>query len=161
MLNKQLSDIDTAIENLMKAIEQGQHMELLSERITKKQQEKAEVEKAIAIEQMQYVSLSESEIKFFLTRLKNGDITDIQYQRMILTVLIHSVYLYDDGRLLIIFNAGNKQVVVDTEWIIGKLENDKSGSYLKDYALPRYSKNNTHFYYFRGGFSVIFWGSKK
>ena len=80
-LNKELADIDKAINNLIKAIEQGQHIELLSERITQKQHEKSEVEKAIALEKLQYIDLTASEIKFFLTRLKTGDIDDMKYRK--------------------------------------------------------------------------------
>lgn len=90
------------------------------------------------MEQMQYVSLSASEIKFFLTRLKNGDINDIKYRKMLITILVHSVYLYDDGRKMYVFNAGDKKVTVDTGQIDDfEGEFDKGGgSFLNNHAPP-------------------------
>lgn len=131
-LKKQISEIDKAIENLMKALEQGQIADIIAERISKKRNEKAELEKTLALEQMQYVSLNASEIKFFLTQLKNGDINDIQYRKMLINVFVNSVYLYDDGKLTIIFNAAGRPVSVDVEM----LENIENGSFLSNDAPP-------------------------
>jgi len=137
-LKKQISDIDKAIENLMKALEQGQIADMVADRIAKKREERSELEKALAMEQMQYVSLSASEIKFFLTRLKNGDINDEKYRKMLITVLVNSVYLYDDGRKMYVFNAGDKKVTVDTGEIDDfEAEFDQSnGSFLSSHAPP-------------------------
>jgi len=160
-LNKELSEVNKAIENLLKAIEQGQHIELLSERITQKQNEKSEIEKAIALEKLQYADLTASEIKFFLTRLKTGDIDDMKYRKMLITVLIHSVYLYDDGRLMITFNAGDKPITINTEQIADfEKEFDTSGSFLNDVGSPQISQARAKkllliFYKRRLGF--LFW----
>jgi len=136
-LNKELDEINKAIENLLKAIEQGQHIELLSDWITQKQHEKSEIEKAIALEKLQYVDLTASEIKFFLTRLKTGDINDMKYRKMLITVLIHSVYLYDDGSLMITFHAGDRPITISAEQIDDfESELETSGSFLKDVGSP-------------------------
>ena len=120
----------------MKALEQGQHMDLLSERITNKREERADLEKALAMEQMQYVSLTAMEIMFFFTRLKNGDINDIMYRKMLITVLVNSVYLYDDGRLAILFNATNGIVSVDVD-LLDSIEAE-SGSFLNGVRSTKY-----------------------
>jgi hypothetical protein len=77
---------------------------------------------------MQYVSLTAPEIVFFFTRLKNGNINDMMYRKMLITVLVNSVYLYDDGRLTIIFNATNGTVSVDAD-LLDSIEAE-SGSFL-------------------------------
>ena len=107
-------------------------MDLLSERITNKREERAELEKALVLEQMQYVSLNETEIRFFLHRLKNGDVNDMQYRKMLITVFVNSVYLYDDGKLTVVFNATSGQVTVDEE-LIDEIEN---GSFISNEAPP-------------------------
>ena len=117
-MNKELAEANKAIENLIKAIESGKHIKLLSDRITQKEAEKAEIEKAIALEKLKYVDLTASEIQFFLTRLKNGDINDMKYRKLIVTVLINSVYLYDDGSIMIAFNAGDeRQITLNADQI--------------------------------------------
>jgi len=85
------------------------------------------IEKAIALEKLQYVNLTASEIKFFLTRLKTGDINDMKYRKMLITVLIHSVYLYDDGSLMIIFNGDDRPITINAEQI-DDFENEFRGS---------------------------------
>ena len=109
---RKLKDNAAAIENLLKAIESGEHMELLSNRITQKKQEKAELEKSLAREQMEKTQVDEDEIKFFLSKIRSGDIDDIKYKRALIAIFINAVYLYDD-RATIFFNAIDKTVEFD------------------------------------------------
>jgi DNA invertase Pin-like site-specific DNA recombinase len=110
-IKKKLKANAAAVENLMIALEQGEHMELLSERITKKQAEKSELEKALAKEQMNSAEIDENEIKFFLNQLKAGKVDDIIYKRALIAIFINAVYLYDD-HATIVFNASNKPVTL-------------------------------------------------
>ena len=104
----------------------------------KKEAEKAEIEKAIALEKLQYVDLTANEVKFFLTRLKTGDINDMKYRKMLITVLVHSVYLYDDGSLMITFHAGDRPLTISAEQIDDfEKEFEISGSFLKGFGSPK------------------------
>lgn len=109
---RKLKEIDAAIENLMKALETGQNIDLISERITAKRQERKDIETQLAIEIQRSVTLSEAEILFFLNALKKGDINDIKYRKTLITVFVNSVYLYDD-RMTIVFNAGDQPATVN------------------------------------------------
>lgn len=111
-LKRKLKEIDKAIENLMKALETGQNMDLISDRITAKRQERKDLEAQLAVEVKKSVTLSETEIRFFLSALKKGDINDIKYRKTLISIFVNSVYLYDD-RLTIVFNAGDEPVIVD------------------------------------------------
>lgn len=111
-LKRKLKENATAIDNLVTAIERGEHMDLISDRITKKKEEKAEFEKALAREQIDKTDLSESEIKFFLSKLKTGDINDMKYRRALIVIFVSAIYLYDD-RVTIVFNASERPLTVD------------------------------------------------
>lgn len=111
-LKRKLKEIDKAIENLMRALETGQNVDLISERITAKRKERSDIERDLAIEVKKTVTLTEPEIRFFLTALKAGDINDIKYRRTLITIFVNSVYLYDD-RMTIVFNAGDEPAIVD------------------------------------------------
>ena len=50
------------------------------------------------------------------------------YRKMLIMVLVNSVYLYDDGRLTILFNATNGTVSVDVD-LLDSIESE-SGSFL-------------------------------
>lgn len=96
----------------MRALESGQNIDLISERITAKRLERKSIERDLAVELKKSVTLTEPEIRFFLTALKSGDINDLKYRRTLIKILVNSVYLYDD-RMTIVFNAGDEPVVVD------------------------------------------------
>jgi len=123
-LTKLLHENEKATDNLLKAIEQGQAIEIITQRIEQKQQEKTEIEREISIESINHVDLSEPEIKFFLSRLRDGDINDTEYKRLLITVLVNSVYLYDD-KITVIFNSSDKPIKVDVS-LIDEIEGDNS-----------------------------------
>ena len=130
-LKRELKEIDTAIDNLLKALEAGQNVDLINDRITLKRKERENIEEELAREIRKNVTLSESEIRFFLTRLKKGNINDIKYRKMLITIFVNSIYLFDDNRLTIVFNAGNEPVVVDDVLLAEIVENsgDAAGLY--------------------------------
>jgi hypothetical protein len=92
-LKKKLKDNATAIENLLTALERGENLDLISERLTKKKLEKNELEKSLAREQMEKTEIDETKVRFFLTQLRKGDINDIKYKRAIIAIFINAIYL--------------------------------------------------------------------
>lgn len=70
------------------------------------------IEKQISIEEAQYVNLEYDEIRFFFEQLKNGDINDKKYRKILITTLINRVYLYDTKAMLI-FNTQNKSIEIE------------------------------------------------
>jgi DNA invertase Pin-like site-specific DNA recombinase len=117
-----LRENEKATNNLLNAIEQGQGLDLLTKRLEQKQQEREELEKEVAAETKNYVDLTASEIRFFLSELRNGDINDTKTRRMLITVLVNAVYLYDN-KLTVLFNASDRAVEV-TESLIDDIEAD-------------------------------------
>ena len=124
-IKRKLKENMVAIKNLLKAIETGEHMDLVSERITEKKQEKADLEKSLAREQMEKREIDVNEIKFFLHNLKKGNIDDIIYQRALINIFVNAIYLYDD-KATIAFNASDKPVTIDFSLID---QSEKSAEY--------------------------------
>jgi hypothetical protein len=159
-IREKLKENAAATENLLKAIEGGEHIDLLSERIGQKKQERMTLENALAREQWEKTELDEMEIRFFLSRLKSGDIDDVKYRQAMISIFINAVYLYDD-RATIIFNATDKPVSVDYDFILDKMgksgcnEDNKgtgSGSYMTTTAPPQITlPQMRHFTRFAGG----------
>jgi DNA invertase Pin-like site-specific DNA recombinase len=144
-IKKKLKENAAATENLLKAIESGEHMDLLSERITQKKQERAELEKTLTREQWEKTEIDENEIEFFLERLKSGDENDPKYKRALIAIFINAVYLYDD-RMTIIFNTTDKPITIDYDFILDKMaesgyNEDNKGinesSYMKESSPAR------------------------
>ena len=111
-IKRKLKENAKAIENLLIAIETGEHMDLLSQRITDKQTEKANLEKSLAIEMMNQDEIPELDIKFFLHQLKSAKVDDADCNRALIAIFVNAIYLYDDKATLI-FNASDKPAGVD------------------------------------------------
>lgn len=111
-LKKAIKEVDTAIENLWRGIEQGQSVEMLTERINKRKAEKAELEEQLAIEQNKKICLTEPQIHAFLDYVCDMPADDVNKRRAIVNIFVHSVYLYDD-RFTVIINASNHPLSID------------------------------------------------
>ena len=111
-LKKAIREADTAIENLWKAIEQGQAVEMLTERLNKRMAEKAELEAQLAIEENKKITLTEAQILAFLDYVCEMPTDDVNKRRSIINIFVHSIYLYDDHFTLII-NASKKPLSID------------------------------------------------
>ncbi len=111
-LKKAIREADTAIENLWKAIEQGQAVEMLTDRLNKRMAEKAELEAQLAIEENKKITLTEAQILAFLDYVCEMPADDVNKRRAIINIFVHSIYLYDDHFTLII-NASKKPLSID------------------------------------------------
>ena len=125
-LNKLLNDNQKATENLLRALEKGDLSDIVTDRLLQKKQEKIQIEKEIEDEENNKINLSITDIKFFLNQLKNGQIDDIKYRRMLISVFINKIYLYDD-KITITFNINNREVTIDDS-LLNEIENNCSGS---------------------------------
>ena len=73
-----IKEVDTAIENLWKGIEQGQAVDMLTERLHQRQVEKEELETQLAIENNKKICLSEAQILAFLDYVCEMPLDDIE-----------------------------------------------------------------------------------
>lgn len=111
-IKKAIKEVDKAIENLWKGIEQGQSVEMLTERLHKRQAEKEELEIQLAVENNKKICLSEAQILAFLDYVCEMPFDDVSKRRAIINIFVHSVYVYDDYFTLII-NASKKPLSID------------------------------------------------
>lgn len=113
-LQKEMKTTQTAIENLMNALEQGEEADLILGRIKTNRIKQQDLEVQIAKEELTNVVLTETEIEFFLKGLRSGYADDDKYSKMLINVLVNKVVLYDD-RLTIFFSAADGQVEITAE----------------------------------------------
>lgn len=107
-LERLLKENQKATHNLVKALESGQVIDVIAEQIKVRQQEKQQLEKAIAEESSKHHVLTIQEVRFFLHKLKDGDINDIKYRKTLINVLVNRIYLYDD-KMTILYNTQDGQ----------------------------------------------------
>ena len=85
-------------------------------KISKKEEELKEIQNQYLVEMAKIFKLSEKEIKFFLTRLQDGNILDDSYRKVLVDMLVNSILVYDN-ELVIICNVGNKPITLTIDLI--------------------------------------------
>ncbi|MCI9222449.1 MAG: hypothetical protein HFF22_03650, partial [Oscillospiraceae bacterium] len=101
-----------AIENLWKALERGQAVDMITERIEKRKREKDELQGQLAIEMGKQVTFTAPQIKAFLYSLKRGNVNDENNRRGMVNIFLRAIYLYDD-RMTLILNGGDRPITID------------------------------------------------
>ena len=128
-LKKLLKENEVATENLVKAIEEGKAVDILSAQIETRQRERANLEAQLAQERMVKPILTYEEVKFFFETFKNGDANDFAFRSALVDTFISKIYLYDgdDARIEIFCNASNQGINIpigepDNSSPMGRLE---------------------------------------
>ena len=115
-LQKTLKENEKAIKNLLLVLERGDISEVITKRIAEKQEEQKQIEAAIVEEKKKAQPITEQAIRFFLSRLQQGDINDLKYRRALVALFVNKMFLYDD-KMTIIFNVSGKSVSVNFDLI--------------------------------------------
>ncbi len=108
-ITKLINENEKATDNLIKALEAGKVVDVISTQIEKRQLEKTDLEAQLAKEKIQAPLLKYDQLKFFFERFAKGDPDDINYRRMLVDIFINRIYLYDD-LLQIYCNAYEGQI---------------------------------------------------
>ena len=112
-LKRLLKENEEATENLIKAIETGKAVEILTAQIEKRQNERADLEAQLAQEKMLKPILTYEEVKFFFEKFKGGDANDITYRMALIDTFISRIDVFDgdDSRLEIFCNAVERKII--------------------------------------------------
>ena len=108
-LKRLLNENKKATENLIKALEQGEITDIITDRIKQKKKEQEELEKEIAQEKIKYPVLTIQEVKFFMQQFKKGDVNDLKYRKALVDIFVNRIYLYDD-KMTILYNTQDGQI---------------------------------------------------
>ena len=135
-LNKLIRENDTATANLIKALEAGKAVDVISAQIEKRQIEKADLEAQLAKEKIQTPLLKYAELKFFFERFTKGDINDIAYRRALVDIFVNRIFLYDD-HMKVYYNAQGGQI----EYPIDELSGSPMGQMVEARGVEPLSEN--------------------
>ena len=133
ILRHKLKKINVDKQNLIKSLKDGASdtvRRIIFEEIEKLDNNAKIIQKDIDIETMRALPIEYSEIKFFLTNIRNGNIDDLKYQKALIATLINKIYLYDD-KMTIVFNTQNTPVEISSD-LISKAES----SFLTENSPP-------------------------
>lgn len=114
-LENELKDVESRLNNLINAIEQGIVTKTTRERLGQLEVDKENLETRIAIEETKKPKITKEHIKFWLLSFKKGDIDSLDFRKKIVDTLINSVYIYDDDdegtnrRIVLNFNISDNR----------------------------------------------------
>lgn len=152
-LEKQIRQINNNIENLVVALENGENADLINKRITEKRAELEKAQKQYDTEKKKIINLTDQEIKYFLLKIKDGNIDNIKYRKTLIALFINKIYVYDD-KLTITFNVGEAPLTVTKSLlkdINSNFKNNKS-SYFDLCSPPKKHSFRYAFSYVNDGF---------
>ena len=113
-LRKLLKENEQATENLFKALESGQIVDVIAERISQKKQEHNELERLILEETSAHPLPTVNEVRFFLNQFRKGNVNDKKYKKALIDTFVNKIYLYDD-KMTVLYNTqdSHSDVTID------------------------------------------------
>ena len=103
LYEQQLREAETAISNLLNAIQQGILTRSTKERLEKLEMQREELKLSILQAQMARPRYTKEQVVSWISRFKYGNVDDPQYQKQIIDTFINSIYVFDD-KLVFTYN---------------------------------------------------------
>ena len=103
LYEQQLREAETAISNLLGAIQQGILTRSTKERLEKLEIQREELKLSILQAQMARPRYTKEQVVSWISRFKYGNVDDPQYQKQIIDTFINSIYVFDD-KLVFTYN---------------------------------------------------------
>lgn len=102
-LQKQLSETNRGINNMLNAIQQGIITESTKNRLNELETTKRNIETEITKEQIKHAPITEEQIRFWFEGFKSYDITKLEYRKRLVDAFVNSIIVFDD-RIEFYFN---------------------------------------------------------
>ena len=114
LYEQQLKETETAIQNLLNAIQMGILTKSTKSRLEELEQTKEDLETKIACEKMAKPRITEEQMTFWLHRFRKLDVEKPEHQKMLIDTFVNAIYLYDDKILLTFnFQDGTETITLD------------------------------------------------
>ena len=148
LYEQQLREADTAIQNLLNAIQQGILTKSTKGRLEELEATKEELETRIACEKQAKPKISAEFMTFWLHRFRKLDVRQKSHRKMLIDTFINAIFLYDD-KMVLTFNYKEGTTTITFDDLKAALDGKNMGSDLDCLTAPK--KKDTH----RGVF--LFW----
>ena len=135
MLEKQLQEANSSIDNMLNAIQQGVLTKSTKQRLEDLEKSRDELESRIALEKLTKPRISEEQIRLWLKRFQELDVTKLEHRRMLIDVFLNTIMIYND-HMDIIFNYKDGTKTVNFSEMESALSQRASGSDLEFSGVP-------------------------
>ena len=111
-LNTALKENQKAINNIMKAIEQGIITSTTKQRLMELEAQAEDLKMHIAKENIKKPIITKEHVIYWLNLFKQGDVSDPDFKVRLLDVFVHSVYVYNE-KVIIAYNYADNNHSID------------------------------------------------
>ena len=134
LYEQQLREAETAISNLLNAIQQGILTRSTKERLEELENRRDELENRLACEKLAKPKVGAEFMTFWLHRFRKLDVRQQSHRKMLIDTFINAIFLYDD-KMVITFNykEGTKTITFAE---LQEAISNKNGSDLDCLAAP-------------------------
>jgi len=111
-LTKAIKDNDKEKNNLLDSLKKcniDSVRNSIFEELEKMDNSRKQLEIELRYEEANNINIKKPQIRFILNDLKNGDPNDEKYRSMLINTFVYKVYLYNDGKIIIIFTINGKR----------------------------------------------------
>ena len=118
-INKNIKENEKKKNNLLQAITECEDAivrKTLFDEIAKLTQLDTIYNNALVEEKSKHLQLNYKEVKYFLTQIKNNNINEFKYKKMLINILINKVYIYQN-KAVIVYNVSNVKQEIDLSLI--------------------------------------------
>ncbi len=151
LYEKQLRETETAIQNMLNAIQQGILTKSTKGRLEELEKTKEELEVRIDCEKLAKPKISAEFMMFWLHRFRKLDVRQKSHRKMLIDTFINAIFLYDD-KMVITFNYKEGTTTITLAELDAALAGEETGSDLDCLTLPSKAPKSPDF----GAFSVLF-----
>ena len=103
-LESQLADVQKSIKNIVKLVEQGMMTSSTHKRLLELEVNQDYIAGKIIVEKLKKETITKEQVLFWLYQLKDLDIYKADGQEKIIEIFVHSVFLFDDNKIVITGN---------------------------------------------------------
>ena len=135
LYEQQLRETETAIQNMLNAIQQGILTKSTKGRLEELEKTKEELETRIACEKLAKPKVSAEFMTFWLHRFRKLDVRQKSHRKMLIDTFINAIFLYGD-KMVITFNYKEGTTTITFADLNAALATQKTGSDLDCLTAP-------------------------
>ncbi len=150
LYEQQLRETNTAIQNLLNAIQQGILTKSTKGRLEELEARKEELETRIACEKLAKPKVSAEFMTFWLHRFRKLDVRQKSHRKMLIDTFINAIFLYDD-KIVITFNYKDGTSTITFDDLNAALAEQNTGSDLDCSGAPKKKGSDLDSFFF------LFW----
>ena len=120
LLKQRLSETETALNNLLKAIEEGIITSTTKQRMLELEQTRDEINLKLIKEEMKKPTITKEGLMLWLKQIQTMSLETKEHKQRLIDIFVNAVYLYDD-KLVIAFNYKEATKTVSLKEVNGSI----------------------------------------